>query len=204
MTYKDIVTDTEKLYRDFKRFNRRCRTKFGHYEYIAAAEFQRRASLHLHFVAIFDHAAPFMENKIVAELWGHGFVNVRKLTGIDDVGRYLTAYLGDATLDELGGIPNLTPTDRLKAVEIEENGVKVKKAVIKGARLALMPPNFKLYRISKNIKKPTVTRMTSADADNRFQDWEMTHETTYKLTDENRDFTNITNKRYYNKLRGQK
>ena len=145
-----------------------------------------------------------MENSTVAELWGKGFVNIRKLNKVDDVGRYLTAYLGDMSLDELGKLPaNLKP-DQLKVIETTENGKKKSKAIIKGARMALYPAGMNIYRISRGIQPPIIEKMTNAEAEDKFSDWALTYEATYKISDEARNFKNIVNKRHYNKLRKDK
>jgi hypothetical protein len=199
LTYAENQTDTKKLYEDFKVFNRKCRKKFGHYEYVVATEPQFRGAWHYHCILIFSKKAPFMENKTVAELWGKGFVSVRKLKGVDDIGRYLTAYLGDMTLEESGRLPANIKLDKLKIIETNENGVKTSKAIIKGARMALYPRGMNLYRISKGIKPPTVEKMENKEAEKKFADWALTYETTYKI--EINNFRNIINRRYYNRLR---
>lgn len=53
LTYAENMTNPDKLASDFKHFNKRCRAKFGHYEYITAAEPQGRGAWHLHCVFIF-------------------------------------------------------------------------------------------------------------------------------------------------------
>jgi hypothetical protein len=200
LTYKDLMTESERLYTDFKAFNRRCRRRYGHYEYIVAAEYQRRGSLHLHCVLIFPQTAPYMDNKEVAALWERGFVNVRKLSNITDVGRYLAAYLGDATVEELPYLSCNTPQGKMKTVEVKEGGKKVTKAVIKGARLAMMPPGFHLYRVSRGISPPSIEYMSCAQAEERLRDWAQIYQTTYRLTDEERGFASIVSTCYYNRF----
>jgi hypothetical protein len=198
LTYKEVMSDPVRLYNDYKAFNRRCRKRYGHYEYVVAAEYQKRGSLHLHCVLIFNKNAPYMDNRTVAELWNNnGFVNIRKLRNVNDVGRYLTAYVGDAFLDEIGRLPDGA---MVKMVEV----AGASKAVVKGARLALMPPGLNLYRISRGIKPPSVSRMTSADADNFLSDWALTYQSTYRIEDEGREFQNVVSTSFYNRLLGLK
>ena len=204
LTYRNVMNDSDRLYSDFKEFNRLCRKKYGSYEYIVAAEYQKRGSLHLHCVLIFDSAAPFMKNKDVADIWKHGFVNVRKLVGVDDIGRYLTAYIGDAPLDEIGRLPSNVRLEDIKVIEVKQNGKKVTKALVKGARLALMPPGFNLYRISKGIRKPETVVMTNAEVEQQYNNWVLKHEVTYKVSDASRDFNTIVNKRHYSRWRKAK
>jgi hypothetical protein len=205
LTYKEVMQDTDKLYRDFKDFNRKCRKRFGQYEFIVACEYQKRGSLHLHCILIFKaDKAPFMKNDIVAELWNNrGFVNIRKISSVTDLGRYIAGYIGDASAEELNGIPAGVRPNQLKVVEVEENGKKTSKAIAKGARLAMLPPHFRLYRISKGIRKPTVKCMSNAHAESMLTEWAQTFQTTYRLTDESRGFNSIVNTCYYNKILGQ-
>ena len=95
LTYAENMTDPNKLASDFKHFNKRCREIFGNYEYITAAEPQGRGAWHLHCVFIFAGKAPYMENAVVRDCWKQGFVTVKRLDDVDNVGAYLTAYLGD-------------------------------------------------------------------------------------------------------------
>lgn len=199
LTYSENMSDPEKLYADFKRFNRKCRKVFGHYEYITAAEPQARGAWHLHCVLIFDKKAPYMKNETIAEIWGNGFVNIKALKNIEDIGRYLTAYLGDMSIEEMGKLPKKIKPEMLKIITSKDN--KESKAIIKGARLALYPSGFNIYRISKGIKPPTVERVANEEAEKRFADWAMVYEITYKIEDKTRDFKNIVNKRHYNRLR---
>jgi hypothetical protein len=204
LTYKEIMKDPARLYADFKAFSRKCRKRYGHYEYIVACEYQRRGSLHLHCILIFEKSAPFMPRDEVAEMWGQGFIDVRKLKNVTDVGRYLTAYIGDMPLAEMGRLPMNKQAGRIKEVEVEEGGERVKKAVVKGARLALMPPGMNLYRISRRIKPPTVMYMSCKQAEDWLRGWEMTYQTTYKLTDEGRGFESVVSTMYYSKALGEK
>lgn len=164
LTYAENMTDTERLYIDFKNFIKRLRYKLKayHFEYIVAMEPQGRGSWHAHLILIFDREAPYIPNTMMAEIWKQGFTKTKKLTDIDNIGAYLTAYLGDmectpGNLDLLG----ITENDcRIKLVD-SIDGVKLKqsKKFIKGGRLYLYPPKFNLYRISKGIKPPTETLM---------------------------------------------
>lgn len=100
LTYKENMTDTKRLYQDFEKFIKRFRYKYGHIEYIVACEPQARGAWHLHCIIIFDDIAPFIPNSVVAALWQQGFTKTTKLDNIDNIGAYLTAYLGDMEYEE--------------------------------------------------------------------------------------------------------
>lgn len=156
VTYKENMTDPKRLKTDLNRLVRKCRKIYGHFEYITACEPQGRGAWHAHAIFIFDGTAPFMANEDVFNYWGNGFVKVDKLEDCDNVGAYLTAYLGDIEFN----IENSYVVDEIaqsnKKCEIKT--VKGKK-YIKGGRMYLYPPGFNLYRISKGIKKPVAETM---------------------------------------------
>ena len=154
LTYKDNMQDTKQLYNDFRKFIKRLKYKFSNYkiEYIVAMEPQGRGAWHCHLLLIFNTVVPFISNKIISDLWGHGFTKTSKLDDIDNIGAYLTAYLGDIELND-NSLKNLVCDNNVSEFSIKE--VNSKK-FIKGGRLYLYPPKFNLYRISRGIKKPPV------------------------------------------------
>lgn len=203
LTYAENIQDETKLRYDFGHFNTRCRAKFGRYEYIAVAEPQGRGAWHLHIILIFPCRAPYMENALVRKLWGHGFVSVRKLDDVDNVGAYLTAYLGDMEVgeyqrlypgtDALGEIKEITATD--------EDGNVRSKRFIKGARLPLYPTGFHLFRCSRGIKRPQKEYMRYAKARTMLGDAALTYKRNTQLIDEDASYSNIISRKIYNKLR---
>lgn len=197
LTYAENMTDPIKLKHDFKNFNTRCRKVFGNYEYITAAEPQGRGAWHLHVIMIYPNEAPYMENKQVAKLWKHGFVTVKKLKDVDNVGCYLMAYLGDMEVSQAESI-GINDTDySVKQVLVDDNGTPVPKAILKGARLKLYPPNFNLYRVSKGIKKPDIFYTTEEKAKKKVSAGTLTSEKTLILSG---DIKNVINYRNYNMI----
>ena len=214
LTYADNMTDTKQLYKDFEKFNKRMKyalSKDGYkYEYIVAMEPQGRGAWHAHMVMIFDTKAPFIDNNFMAKTWGHGFTTTKKLDkDIDNLGAYLTAYLGDMELKEAIDCIGLNQlTDRynnvkypVSEVEVAEGDKKVSKAILKGLRMVLYPPKFNLYRFSRGIKKPIITYEREIDAQKKISAATLTFERTIELTDSNSQFNNVINYRYYNKVR---
>lgn len=211
LTYAENMTDPKRLYEDFKNFNKRLRYKLGEkYEYIVAMEPQGRGAWHAHVVMIFDHKAPYIPNAELAEIWGHGFVKVKRLDNVDNVGAYLTAYLGDMDLQEAIDTKQIKLPARcnaenvsgegIKEVEVEIDGETVKKKYIKGGRLHMYPPKFNIFRYSRGIKKPTVDLMNADKAEKKVSADTLTFEKTLKITN-GKDFESILNYRYYNSKR---
>lgn len=192
LTYSENMTDEKRLYTDFKKFVMRLRYNGYQFEYIVAMEPQSRGAWHAHLILIFKDKAPFIPNDKLAEIWGYGFVKVKGLKNVDNIGAYLTAYLGDMEFDEAienGFNPNGAETKIVD--EIDENGNEKKKAIIKGARLHLYPPKFNLYRCSRGIKKPDVSYMTYAKAKKLVGDATPTFEQTIELSDNDSGFNNL-------------
>lgn len=206
LTYAENMTDPKKLYEDFKLFNMRfqyyCKTKgYSKPEYIVMMEPQGRGAWHAHLLYIWeDMKAPFISNQEFRDMWGHGFVRIKKLDNVDNVGAYLTAYLGDMELDEIG----IEKADgrQCKVVEVEDaDGKKVKKAIIKGARLDLYPSNFNMLRCSRGVKRPIEEMMFQGEANKKVLGATKTFENAIKLTDVDSGFENVIIKEQYNKIR---
>lgn len=211
LTYAENMRDTERLYKDFRDFNKRMKyylSKQGFkYEYIVAMEPQGRGAWHAHMLMIFDSKPPYIDNDtVMAKLWGHGYTKTKKLDGnIDNLGAYLTAYLGDMELQETvdSGLINMAIDGHyhISEVEVEEDGKKISKAFIKGLRMVLYPPKFNIYRCSRGIKKPVVSYESEISAQKKISAATLTFERTIKLTDSDSDYINHINYRYYNKVR---
>lgn len=164
LTYKENMTDSERLYHDFRNFNKRFKRhmeQLGHsYEYIVSVEAQGRGAFHLHCIFVFTKKAPYIENAVLAKIWGLGFVSIQAMNkNIDDIGKYLTAYLTDLPVDDTDFAAELAG-GQVKEV----NAAGKSKRIIKGARLKLMPVGMRIYRYSKGIKKPMVKTLPYGEA----------------------------------------
>jgi hypothetical protein len=204
LTYKANMMDERRLYTDFKKFNmrlRRCLSKnnLPLYEYIVSMEPQGRGAWHAHLILIFTGKAPFIPNDTLSKLWKHGFTRIQSLDNVDNIGAYLTAYLGDMELSE--AIKNGALNDRAKeVVTLNDQGEKQSKYYIKGARLKMYPKGFRLFRTSRGIKKPVTYETTNFEAMQKLKSSELTFEKTIILSDENTNYYNIINYRYYKKI----
>lgn len=202
-TYAENMQDPKKLRYDSENCIKRLRKKFGHFEYITCAEPQGRGAWHLHAVFIFSDKAPYMPNEVVADCWKKGFVTVKKLDNVDNVGAYLTAYLCDMELSAaLECDCNIDYSKGIKEVEYtDENGKKQTKKYIKGARLYMYPPKFNIYRKSKGIVDPTVSLVPYEVARKKASSAQLTFSKTVALQDEEKDFKNTLQYEYYNSIR---
>lgn len=144
--YAGKMDDTSKLYKDFRRFWDRFKRRYPSCAYIAIAEPQQSGSFHMHvLMKDLDGHPLYVPKKQLDDLWGQGFTWVRSLKGNSNIGVYFVAHLSDTDNGE------------------QENGSPNRKCIVKGARLSMYPPNFKLYRCSKGIVKPTVEVMPYED-----------------------------------------
>lgn len=159
LTYKKNMTDTKQLYEDFKKFIMRFRYSFKEYgsiDYLTVVEPQERGAWHHHLLVRFNDVEDkvFLNPNAVREIWGHGFIKIKALTGIDDIGAYLSAYLADVELKD---------ESRATGEEVTKVVDGVEKKFIKGGRLHRYPNGMNLYRTSRGIKKPERIDMAYSD-----------------------------------------
>lgn len=193
LTYEENMTDTKRLYADFKRFMTRFRrycADLGSLDYLSVVEPQGRGAWHFHLLLRFnDVKKVYIENSKIAELWEQGYVKTKSMKDIDNIGAYLSAYLADIELDA----ENLTYEDALaicngtaevvtKTVEGQE------KKFIKGGRLYLYPSGMNLYRKSKGIAFPERLDMRYKDIKKIVGSAKPHYSRTYIVDDE--DFQN--------------
>ena len=155
LTYAENMRDTKKLYEDFDKFIKRFRYRFKNdIDYMSVVEPQGRGAWHIHLLLRFNGLdSIYIPDAEICSLWGHGFTKTKSLKGVDNIGAYLSAYLGDV---------EMTPEtirdmfiNRHGQVEIKEVEVEgIKKKFIKGGRLHYYPPGMNIYRKSKGIRFP--------------------------------------------------
>ena len=209
LTYKKVQSDPAELYEDHRRFFQRVR--YYHKkrglpvpEYISVIEPQSRQSFHVHSVWVYPKKAPYISNDDLYSLWQEkGYTKIRAIKG-DDIGAYLVSYLCDLPFEE--AMQNgITDIDNVKVIEeTDKAGNKRSKGFVKGARLKLFPSNFKIYRVSRNIKRPVVyDDITEAEAQKIIGSASLTYEKTITITsDDGKEYFNTIGYRYYNRKRG--
>lgn len=164
LTYKENMTDTKKLYNDFKRFwvnlKSEYSSKYTGLEYINIIEPQGRGAWHCHVLIKCDVGQVlYIENKDIFDLWSHkGWTKTKRLGDIDNIGAYVSAYLADIEINNNSTndvYELLTPRSEVIEKEIDEGGKKVKKKFIKGGRLKLYGSMTNIIRCSRGIEKPS-------------------------------------------------
>lgn len=203
LTYKENMRDTKRLYSDFKKFMMKFRYKYekehGSIDYMTVVEPQERGAWHHHLLVRFNDKAGskiFIPNDEVAEIWGHGFTKIHSLSGVDNIGAYLSAYLADieVTPENIHGA--VAKKKEIKVVEIDGK----EKKFIKGGRLHLYPTGMNLYRKSRGIEMPERKEMKYEDIKKVVGSAEPNY--TNQIVVEQDDFTNTITYEQYNMKRG--
>lgn len=163
LTYKENMTDTKRLYKDFQYFIDRLRyayKKESTIDYLTVIEPQGRGAWHCHVLMRFNELDKvYIKNKDLRAIWGQGFVTIKSLKDVDNIGAYLSAYLTDI---ELTDETLLKAAENQSEVVIRQVEGKEKKFV-KGGRLHMYPPGMNLYRNSKGIVPPDREEMRFGD-----------------------------------------
>lgn len=203
LTYKENMTDTKRLYSDFNKFMKRFRYKYGKIhgsiDYMTVVEPQERGAWHHHLLVRFNDKAGnkiFIPNDEVAEIWGHGFTKIHSLSGVDNIGAYLSAYLADVEVTPENIHGAVAGKKEIKVVEIDGQ----EKKFIKGGRLHLYPSGMNLYRKSRGIKMPERQEMKYEDIKKVVGSAEPNY--TKQIVVEKDDFTNTITYEQYNMKRG--
>lgn len=194
LTYRENMTDTKQIYKDFEIFRKKMIYHFGNFEYITAIEPQGRGAWHFHLIMIFPVVAPYIPNSKVASIWSHGFTKTQKIDDCDNIGAYLSAYLANADLDALQG------REAQSQEEFEQSNTK---KYIKGERLKLYPPHCHIYRHSRGIKKPLVERLCIDEVKEKIGSLKPTFSKAIYLydDDENPSYENTITYYHYNTKR---
>jgi hypothetical protein len=140
LTYADNMTDTAQLAHDYDLFYKRLRRYVNRpLKYIAVIEPQERGAWHVHLMLrTMDKTPLYIADSTLRKMWQHGVTTTARLKDADDLGAYYVTYFTD----------------------LQGNDHKRKKA----ARLPLYPANFKFYRCSQNLTKPTVEELPRREA----------------------------------------
>ncbi|NCO05344.1 MAG: hypothetical protein GW939_04345 [Candidatus Magasanikbacteria bacterium] len=90
LTFADNVTDLKTANYLFNQFVKRISYRYKDFEYFAVPEFQKRGAVHYHVLC----NLPYVEMGALEYTWGHGIVNIRKVDEVNNLGAYMSKYLG--------------------------------------------------------------------------------------------------------------
>lgn len=212
-TYAENMTDTERLYQDFRKFWQRfcywCKKNgIDKPEYITVQEPQGRGAWHIHAFFIWACKAPYIDNnEVMAKLWGHGFTSTKALHDCDNVGAYFSAYLGDMPIEDVARLPEdemkkaCFGTSVLEKEFTDEQGRTKTKKFVKGGRLYLYPPGMNIVRTTNGIRQPDIEITTLAEAKEKVSSAKLTYSCAYEIVGDDEQVFNRITKSYYNRKR---
>lgn len=198
LTYRGELqtNDSVTVSKDFDRFMKRFKRKYGDVDYIRVLEPHASGNWHLHvLLRLNDFEVAYVSNEDMSKLWKNGFVNVQSVRNVDNVGAYLTAYLADVSVDELeetGVIPDVNEGIVLK--ELHGEG----KRYVKGGRLSFYPTGLNVYTRSKGIVAPERKEMSYADAKKIARHGTPHYKKSISIADESSDYQNTITYEQYN------
>lgn len=193
LTYREHMTDSKRLYKDFEAFWKRFKRRYGqNIDYLSIVEPHADGKWHAHVLIRFnDEEKIFIPNDDIAEIWRQGFTKTKATAGIDNMGAYITAYLTDIELTEDTMHLNSSGAE-LKIVEIEGKS----KAFIKGARMKYYPSGMNILRSSKGIIYPEVEEMSYKKAKKIVGDAHPNYSMTTIISDGENELNKITYEQY--------
>jgi len=98
LTFKDNVKDLDKANYEFEKFIKRLNyhcfgTKKANLKYTCVVEFHKSGVIHYHVII---YNMPYVKANDIANVWGNGFIKINKIDDVDNVGAYVSEYLGNA------------------------------------------------------------------------------------------------------------
>jgi len=115
LTFAENITDLKTANYIFNKFVLRMTYMFPGFEYLAVPEFQKRGAVHYHLLC----NLPFMEIQKLQVIWGQGFVKINKIDNVNNVGAYVSKYLGKEMDERMFGKKKFFRSQNLKeSIEI--------------------------------------------------------------------------------------
>lgn len=159
LTYAECMTDPKRLKKDMEKWLKKAKRRLGEIKYLYVVEPQERGAWHSHcLIKQLSAHSTYWPAEDVADAWGHGYVKVQRITGVDNVGAYLSAYMSNAPAAEDDDILHAN-SDSIAGTE--------SKAVIKGKRATMYPRGMHLYRASNNLDQPITKKIRPISAEYR-------------------------------------
>ena len=101
LTFAKSTTDLKQANYIFNQFIKRMVYRYPNFEYLAVPEFQKDEDYHgrkkKHGGSVHYHLLcnlPYIENDALEYFWRHGMVNIRQIGKVNNLGAYMSKYLG--------------------------------------------------------------------------------------------------------------
>lgn len=195
LTYRgELQTrDHIKVGKDYDNFLKRLKRRFKDVTTIDAIkvlEPHQSGNWHMHVLLRFnDLDKVYIPNdEFKDKIWKNGYVTIKSLKDVDNIGAYVSAYLSDIDVPEDYNHPDV--------IEKEVNGEK--KKFIKGARLAYYPSGVNLYSKTKGIEYPERKEMAYEDIKKIVGAVTPHYKKSIKIADIEKDYSNTITYEQYN------
>lgn len=103
LTYRDNFTDLARAYRHLSSFIQSLRYKYGKdFKYVCVPEFQKRGAVHFHALVWGLPTEVLLlerETRVLAQVWGKGFLFLKETDGHEKLSFYLSKYMAKAFID---------------------------------------------------------------------------------------------------------
>lgn len=107
LTLTSKMTDVKQSNNCFNRFIERMKDRFPEFQYFAVLEFQKDVdyfgkkkekggAVHYHLLCNLR----YVESNSLAKIWGHGFIKIKRVDQIKNLGRYISKYLQKDMFDK--------------------------------------------------------------------------------------------------------
>lgn len=126
LTFAENITDIKIGNRIFNQFIKRLVYQYPEFEYVAVIEFQKRGAIHYHLLC----SLPYTENSAIRKIWRHGYITIKRIKEGDNLGTYLSKYLGKEMDERLFGKKKFFRSQNLKQ-PIELIGYKAEQFIEK-------------------------------------------------------------------------
>ncbi len=107
LTLTTKITGIKKANRFFNLFTQRMKNRFPEFQYLAVIEFQSDidffgivkpdgGAVHYHLLCNLR----YVKSEEISKIWKHGFIKIKRVSHVDNLGRYLSKYLQKDMFDE--------------------------------------------------------------------------------------------------------
>jgi len=89
LTFTENISDITFANKQFKQFIQKLRHRYGDFRYLAVYQFQDRDVIHYHILA----NLPYIPQTELHKLWAQGFVSIKGIQDVDNIGGYLSSHI---------------------------------------------------------------------------------------------------------------
>ena len=98
LTFRDDIKDIKQANYEFEKFIKRLNyycfgTKKANLKYTCVIEFHKSGVIHYHVII---YNMPYVKANDIENVWGNGFIKINRIDDVDNVGAYVSEYLGQA------------------------------------------------------------------------------------------------------------